>query len=157
MSRISYSEDMWASIRWGGAAKQAIYGKRGQTILRELRQALLDMPRKRLAYSHLVSPLGDYCVLGALAQSRGYGRWTLEHADDNHDSADWAKENLGLTYTLAWELMEKNDEGLYVGRREPTPEQRYKFVLEWVERHIKPPTQPAPATRAEGSAANGNS
>lgn len=166
MSRITYNEDgeMWAMIRWAGAAKQAINGKRGQSVLREIEAALLAMPHKRLAYHDLCSPTGDVCIIGALAQARGFGRLDLEIAQDRYDMGrradvrwrngkfnpdavlpepepgvdstwDWAEKHLGITHTLAWELVEKNDEAY--GGRAVTPEERYEGVLAWVRKHLK--------------------
>lgn len=61
MSRSGYSDDgwddesaQWASIRYAGALKSAIRGKRGQTFLKELLAALDAMPVKRLIREHLV-------------------------------------------------------------------------------------------------------
>jgi hypothetical protein len=50
MSRSGYSDegDHWDMIRWRGAVKSAMRGKRGQAFLRELRDTLDAMPEKRL-------------------------------------------------------------------------------------------------------------
>jgi len=137
MSRISYNDDdNWAAIRWGGAAKRAIEGKLGQRVLRTLRDVLLALPRKRLAYSQLCDELGDYCVLGAYAHHKGLSRTYLEKQSNDQwdeDQPEWAHDKLGITRTLAWELMEKNDEAFGYWS---TPEQRYTGVLRWVEAKI---------------------
>lgn len=57
MSRHGYTDscdDNFALIRWRGAAKSAIRGKRGQAFLRELLAALDAMPEKRLIARELV-------------------------------------------------------------------------------------------------------
>ena len=60
MSRSGYTDDgwddesaQWASIRYAGALKSAMRGKRGQAFLKELLAALDAMPVKRLIREHL--------------------------------------------------------------------------------------------------------
>lgn len=61
MSRSGYTDDgwddesaQWAAIRYAGALKSAVRGKKGQAFLRELLAALDAMPVKRLIREHLV-------------------------------------------------------------------------------------------------------
>lgn len=138
MSRVTYNEDdMWAAIRWAGAAKKAIYGKRGQLVLRELEAALLALPEPKLISGAFATREGEVCALGALGKARGfdYGEmagWNAEWVDDGE-----VGKKLGITYTLAWTIMAQNDDG---GFEYPpilwTPEGRYDHVLSWVREHI---------------------
>ena len=55
MSRSGYVDaddcdegEQWRHIRWRGAIKSAIRGKRGQAFLREMLDALDALPQKRL-------------------------------------------------------------------------------------------------------------
>ena len=163
MSRVVYNEDEDNSVYlWEGWAKQAIGSKRGQAVLRELEAALLAMPVKRLAYSTFVNPYqGEACALGELACARLMSQkgLTREAAlGELHDKTTvlvptfpwmdakptyyreelgavrYAEEEMKLTYTLAWELQEKNDELFGQGN---TPEERYDGVLAWVRKHLK--------------------
>lgn len=61
MSRSGYTDDgwddesaQWAAIRYAGALKSAVRGKKGQAFLRELLAALDAMPVKRLIREHRV-------------------------------------------------------------------------------------------------------
>ena len=56
MSRSAYSDDLEDDVMnlWRGAVMSAIRGKRGQQLLRDLRDALDAMPEKRLIANHLV-------------------------------------------------------------------------------------------------------
>jgi hypothetical protein len=45
--------DQWACIRWQGAVKSAIRGKKGQAFLKELLSALDAMPEKKLIAEEL--------------------------------------------------------------------------------------------------------
>ena len=73
MSRSGYNDecdDNWALIRWRGAVKSAIKGKRGQAMLKDLLAALDAMPNKRLIRGELVEQ-GEYCAIGVLGAARG--------------------------------------------------------------------------------------
>lgn len=159
MSRITYrdidsAEDQWAAIRWGGAAKQAVNGKRGQAALKELVGALEALPSKRLITDQWAAN-GDVCALGALdvhnlAKRTGMNwdaarlvvqqctvqewddYWGDKYDDDVEGSVALAQSRLGLTYTLAWVIVEANDEQFYVS----TPEERYRKVVDWAKRQI---------------------
>ena len=71
MSRSGYIDDFddqWSLICWRGAVKSAIRGKRGQSFLRELRDALDAMPIKKLISDDLVRD-GEVCAIGAVADA----------------------------------------------------------------------------------------
>ena len=71
MSRSGYDDGCcddsnWNLIRWRGAVNSAIRGKRGQSLLREMREAMDAMPDKRLVAEQLVCEDG-VCALGTVA------------------------------------------------------------------------------------------
>src|SRR5579859_286438 len=74
MSRSGYYEndcgETWSYIRWGGALKKAIDGKRGQALLTDLLYALDAMPDKKLIAGKFIQTEGQVCALGALAIAR---------------------------------------------------------------------------------------
>lgn len=49
-----YDYDQWAAIRWSGAVKSAMRGKRGQQFLKDILAAMDAMPEKRLVRNVLV-------------------------------------------------------------------------------------------------------
>ena len=66
MGRADESDDAMPYGLWLGAVARATNSKRGQQTLRDLEQALLAIPDKRLAYEH-VAHEGDVCAVGAYA------------------------------------------------------------------------------------------
>ena len=134
MSRLEYHDcydvdDMLRSYAFEHNARRAAEGKKGQAVLRELRDALRALPHKRLiAGDWLDVETGDVCALGALAKARGVA--ASEMPDEYEDGAEAARDLLGIVYPLAFTIIEANDEARV------TPEQRYELVLEWVERRI---------------------
>src|SRR3990167_8566471 len=139
MGRGTYNEDdQWGWIRWAGAAKKAIYGKRGQSLLRELEAALVAIPEKRLIANKFATLDGEVCALGALAKARGI---PLAEMSKWEDDPETAKKQLGISYTLAWEIIAENDDGHFPGfrwMRESTNEKRYEDMLKWVQQHLLP-------------------
>lgn len=143
MSRVDYYypeslEEVMAAGRWARNSVTTLNSKRGQTALRELRDALLALPQKRLVTDTFceVDEEGNInaCVLGALALHKGFKPDDLIILDGESasETADWASNNLGLVYTLAWNLVEMNDEQFSL----KTPEQRYEAFMEWLNYHI---------------------
>lgn len=109
MSRSGYSddcEDQWATIRWRGAVKSAINGKRGQAFLRELLVTLDAMPDKTLTTGELEAD-GEFCTLGAIGKARGV-------ALEKVDTWDWQQlaDVLGISEAMAREIMFENDESV---------------------------------------------
>jgi hypothetical protein len=92
-------------IRWRGAVKQAIRGKRGQAMLRELAQALDALPEKRLAVGSLVTADGEFCTLGALGRARG-----MDMAPIDPENRDEVAKAFGVSGALAAEIMWLNDD-----------------------------------------------
>ena len=88
MSRSGYSDDSddsddcndWAFIRWRGAVDSAILGRRGQRLLKEMRQALDAMPVKQLIAEELERD-GLVCALGAVGRARGLNMTGIDPED----------------------------------------------------------------------------
>jgi hypothetical protein len=163
MSRSGYSEDCdgWALIRWRGAVTQAIRGKRGQAMLRELLTALDAMPDKRLVADSLVSPEGEFCTLGALGRLRGVNMESID-VEDRQAVA----RAFDVAEALAAEVMYLNDEAVvddwtYLNfevfgpvrpwerhvqlRRVPnerSAQLRWEYMRKWVANQLIPPVQP---------------
>ena len=155
MSRVHYTNDDWGSIeatlnygRWERNSVTTLRSKRGQAALRELEQALLALPEPKLYANTFceVTEEGEVqaCVLGALAYVRGLEvpdsfNWG-EDSDPAEEQAYWANAAFGIAYTLAWNLIERNDE-IY-GKL--TPEERYTKMLAWIRDQLTgAPTEPA--------------
>ena len=136
MSRSGYSDDCdgWALIRWRGAVKSAIKGKRGQALLRETLAALDAMPEKKLVADSLHDPVvGQFCTLGAVGAVRGLDMKPLEDAD-----RDVIASAFGISEALAAEIMFENDE-CYGWRENDTPERRWSRMRAWIESHLTNP------------------
>lgn len=138
------------------SVQNAINGKRGQTALLELEEALLAMPEKRLiegelyredfpgvAGTEVVPEKGGVCAVGAMVIHRKMkAGMTREQAMEAvakkfgagyHDTVACAKEELGLLTTLATEFAFVNDEEACAC----SPEERYGIVLAWVRKNLK--------------------
>lgn len=131
MSRSNYSDDLeqWTLIRWRGAVKSAICGKRGQAFLREILSALDQLEQKQLI-AHELKTTDGVCAIGAVAIKR------------NKDVSGIDPENyvaianeFGISCALAQEIMFENDEAVY---GEELPEARFKRMRQWIVEHIKP-------------------
>ena len=162
MSRSGYSddwdEDQWASIRWRGAVKAALRGKRGQAFLRELATAMDAMPVKELVSNELEAD-GQHCALGTVGHARGIDLAAI-------DPEDWGAvaKAFGIAETMAREIMYENDESVDNERRihveicgpmrrferhdrtafvpdETADRRRWQYMRNWVQQHI---TQGAP-------------
>ncbi len=132
MSRHGYVEecdDYWQSIRWSGAIKRALRGRRGQAFLRDLVVALDALPAPRLIGEELENENGEFCALGAVGRVRGLDMSKLDTEDHHALSAAF-----GIPRTLAAEVMYENDEGA------GTPERRFAHVRRWALRNLRPET-----------------
>lgn len=129
MSRAGYSDDWdgdnWELIRWRGAVARSIGGKRGQKLLRELRDALDAMPEKRLIAEDLVNEEGEVCALGCVGRVRGIDMKAIDPED-----YDQVASAFGVAPALVREIENENDE---FGS---TPEARWVWMRKWVDRHI---------------------
>src|SRR5690348_9943044 len=107
MSRSNYSDDCsnWDLIKYRGRVASAIRGKRGQAFLRELLEALDNMPEKSLIADELVSD-GEYCALGAIGCKRG-----LDMSAYDPDETDVLAKVFDIAEVLVREIVYENDEG----------------------------------------------
>lgn len=74
MSRINYcdEEDYPGQFNlWHANCNRSLQGKRGQEELRQLRDALLALPDKRLIHGSLINADGEVCAIGAYARHKG--------------------------------------------------------------------------------------
>lgn len=129
MSRSDYScdGDTWDLIRWRGQVASSIRGKRGQKLLKELAEALDAMPEKKLIADSLKAD-GGYCALGVVGEKRGIKLNTLD--PEEYESV---AEAFDIAAPLAREIVFVNDEEC----KHRTPEQRWKYMRNWVEEQIK--------------------
>jgi hypothetical protein len=134
MSRSGYSDgcDGWDLIRWRGAVKQAIHGKRGQQFLREMLTALDALPEKRLI-SDLLEDGGEVCAIGSVGVKRGVDLKKLDP-----ENPDGIAAAFGISAALVQEIEFINDDDFDYGRK-TTPEQRFQAVRAWVVEQLAPP------------------
>jgi len=141
MSRSGYSDDCENLALWRRAVENAIKGKRGQAILKEMEAALLSLPQKRLTAYEVANPgTGDVCAIGAVALKRrldkGMDRLkALEEIDKVYPEgceADEFMEEFDVAGALLREITYINDES----QRHDSPEKRYEKMLEWVRENI---------------------
>ncbi len=137
MSRSHYSDDYDARELnlYRGQVSAAIRGKRGQKLLRDLRDALEAMPSKRLIANELESA-GEVCALGAVGRVRGVDMSRLDP-----EEPDQVAHTFDIASQLAREVVFENDEsrsrryeqrpdGSY-GWRDETPEERWERMHAW--------------------------
>lgn len=112
MSRSGYTDDIdnhWHHIMWRGRVTSSIRGKRGQAMLKDLLNALDEMPDKRLYPNNFSTVDGEYCALGALGASRGIKMDDLGNAEDGCDES-FVAQRFGVAAPLVQEIMYINDE-----------------------------------------------
>lgn len=136
MSRSNYDDELDDQTLhlWRGAVNNAIRGKRGQLLLKDLLIALDAMPEKVLIAEALVNTEGAHCVLGVLGAKRGIDIQSL----DPEDSESVSKA-FNIADALAREIVYVNDE---VGRWDESPQERWERVRAWVVQQVQSP-QPA--------------
>lgn len=129
MSRHGYSDDLdnWELIRYRGSVASAIRGKRGQSFLREMLEALDALPEPRLIHNELVNADGEHCALGSVGRKRGVDLTQLDPEDP-----DTLADVFGIASVLIREIEYENDD-----YHHETPEDRFKRVRAWVVKHIK--------------------
>lgn len=145
MSRITYNEcndleSLLAAGRWEAREKKVMNGRPALRSFRELEAALSALPRKRLIEGEACDGL-DVCAVGALAlyrrvqagEHRGVviADLTWEYGLEERSTVSLG-ELQGLTNTLSWIIVERNDERYW----NMTPEERYDGVLTWVRENI---------------------
>jgi hypothetical protein len=146
--RHGYSEDGGddnSVYLYRGTVANATRGKRGQKMLRELRDALDAMPTKELVPGVLQTKAGECCALGCLAAAKGKDLTEYELFDPydlSELNASLAKD-FDVAECLVREVEYMNDEGYY-GKE--TPQQRWERMRRWVDKQIKAEKQDTPAT-----------
>jgi len=128
MSRSGYSEDCdeWALIRWRGAVKSAIRGKRGQAFLKEMAAAMDSMPEKKLAEKELECAEG-VCAIGSVGAARG-----IDMSDLDPDDRETVANVFGISPALVAEIVYENDEIFY----QESPEHRFVRMRAWIDENL---------------------
>jgi hypothetical protein len=129
MNRSGYSDDCENLGLWRGAVQNAIRGKRGQSFLREMADALDAMPVRELIAGEVVRDVGHVCAIGAVAVARKIDVAEL----DIHDG-DAVGNAFGIARALALEIAYENDE--HAADRLETPEERWRRMRAWVDAQI---------------------
>lgn len=120
-----------------GTVASAIRGKRGQHLLRDLRDALDALPVKRLVRRSLTTDDG-VCTLGSLKIAADFAAaYVTPEMDDYHlqDLNHPLAKVLDVATCMVQEIEYENDDG---GPHNETPEQRWTRMRHWVDRRIKP-------------------
>lgn len=108
MSRSGYSDDCENLELYRNAVERALNGKRGQTLLRELLEALDAMPDKRLYRGSFATGAGEFCTLGVLGAKRGTKMDDL--GDEDYCEPGVVGQRFGIARSMAAEIMYENDE-----------------------------------------------
>ena len=111
---------------WSAKVPTLIRSPKGQSLLRELAAALDAIPERRLIDEMLIDEEGGCCAIGALCRARG-----IDTAGMDDDGIECVAERLGVPLSLAYEVIEQNDD-----RYDATPEDRWRRMRRWVDRHI---------------------
>lgn len=124
--------------------QRALKGKRGQAFLKELEEALVALPEKKLIEGRICE-MGKVCAMGALALKRRVSsgekiedalRWLEDEAPQEgyaDETAAFMEKHFGVLGCLAMEVAYTNDERR---QKDPTEEARYEKVLTWVRENI---------------------
>lgn len=133
MSRSGYSDDCegWDLIRWRGAVKSAIRGKRGQEFLRKMLTALDELPQKRLI-KHELEMDGEVCAIGAVGRMQGIDMSNIDPTEPEE-----VGQAFNIAPALAKEIVYVNDD---YGWHE-TPEQTFETVRGWILEHLENSTR----------------
>lgn len=130
MSRSGYVDltefEPWSGIRYRGAVKSAMRGRRGQALLRELLDALDAMPNRRLIKKELESD-GEVCGLASLGIARG-----IDMSDMDPNNPEEVANAFGIATSMAREIVYINDED----ELDETPEERWTRFRTWVATKI---------------------
>jgi hypothetical protein len=140
VSRSGYSDGLehWDLIRWRGAVKAALRGKRGQAFLRELIETLDAMPEKKLAYGRLfppgpIDPDCTLCAMGEVAKRRGLNLRSVDI-----DEPEEVGDALGIARAMAAEIAYMNDEASIIPE---TEERRWQRMHNWAKNNLSPSPQ----------------
>jgi hypothetical protein len=129
MSRSGYSDDLdpWDLIRWRGAVRRSITGKRGQAFLREMVEALDALPHKQLIQGAFMQSDGRVCALGAVGAGRG-----MDLIEIDPEDREAVADTFDIAQALVAEIMEENDSW-----SAETPEHRWARMRAWVAKQLR--------------------
>lgn len=130
MGRANYTSDLESKElnMWRGAVASGIRGRRGQQLLKDLRESLLALPVKKLIAEELETNDGEVCALGAVGKLR-----KIDMKEIDPDDSETVAGVFNVSDALAREIVYQNDEGAW----HDTPEERYTRMLEWCQANIK--------------------
>jgi hypothetical protein len=127
---------------WDHNLRLALFGRRGQRALADLKAALLALPQKRLIDDKLQCNR-EVCAVGAYVwwQKVKAGMDPIAAFDaipemsGEDETVDWVAAEAGLSRTLIWDLLYRNDDPY----ARLTPEERYTKFLAWIDENLKVP------------------
>jgi len=122
-----FDDDHWQFIRWRGAVKSAMRGKRGQAFLKEMLAALDALPEKRLIADSLEED-GEVCAIGSVGKQRGIDMSKIDPED--YSSVAGAFQ---IAEAMSREIQYMNDEWF----DRATPEERFTKMRAWIVSQIK--------------------
>lgn len=142
-------DDEWTEGRyamWCRTIENAIKGRRGQDLLRDLRAALLAQPTRELIDGFILEPgTRQTCAIGELAVYRhvmagstrdealsALERWTMDAERYDEGDLDTLEMGaaLGMVNAMAIEVSYTNDD--YT----ETPHERWQRMLHWTESRL---------------------
>lgn len=131
MSRSGYCDDGDGDYLnlYRATVDRAINGKRGQAFLKELAQAMDDMPEKRLIAHELITEKGEMCTIGVVCKARGID---VSKVDVENPLAVGSLVN--IAQSMAAEIEFENDERTQSYNE--TPEQRWARMRKWVQNNL---------------------
>lgn len=148
MSRFDegYDEDFQnQAALYQANTRRALKGRKGQAFLKEMEEALVALPMKKLIEGRICEA-GQVCAMGAFALKRRRDAgadikaaldW-LEAEDpgegDATETALFSKKHFGVMECLSFEMAWVNDDDNGVKQAD---EDRYERVLKWVRSRIK--------------------
>jgi len=140
--RINYSDEEDfpnQAFLWEANYERSLKGRKGQSALRDIEQALLALPEKKLIADALQDDDGQVCAIGALAKHKGVSMpppLEIDSEFEDYKVIDQMVElgrSLGVPKLVAIAVIHENDNDWNV----PTPEARYRRVLTWVQRQLR--------------------
>jgi len=132
MNRSNYTDDPGdggAHAMWRGQVASAIRGKRGQTLIKDLCEAMDAMPIKELIEEALVAD-GSYCALGVVGHARG-----VDMSEIDPEDIDAVAKALNIAAPMVREIAFVNDDG---GCYDEMPAKRWGRMREWALQNTKP-------------------
>lgn len=131
--RSGYNEDgdNWAVIRWRGAVASSLRGKRGQLFLQDAARVLDALPEHKLTEGEFEYS-GEYCLLGAVAVSRG-----IDVSELDYEDAQGVAEKFNISEAMAREIMHENDNCVWDINGEHQGAKRWLLMRDWVNRNTQ--------------------